>query len=32
MLVAYAWHPWAGRLVCIHKTIERPTGIKRGAA
>ena len=24
--MAYAWHPWAGRLVCVHETIERPTG------
>ena len=28
MLVAYAWHPWAGHLVCIHETIEWPTGIQ----
>ncbi len=28
MLVAYASQPWAGHLVCIHETIERPTGIQ----
>ncbi len=24
--VAYAWHPWAGRLVHVHEVIERTTG------
>ena len=24
--VAYAWHPWAGRLVRVHNVIRRPTG------
>ena len=24
--MAYAWHPWAGRSVRVHETIERPTG------
>ena len=24
--VAYAWHPWAGRLVRVHEVIERTTG------
>ena len=24
--VAYAWHPWAGRVVRIHQVIERTTG------
>lgn len=24
--VAYAWHPWAGRLVHVHEVIERATG------
>jgi hypothetical protein len=25
-VVVYAWHPWAGRSVCIHDVIERATG------
>ena len=27
MVVAYAWHPWAGRLASVREVIERTTGL-----
>src|SRR5690349_25067919 len=27
-MVAYAWHPWAGRLVRVHEAVEGPTGAR----